>query len=337
MEDKFEATVQEIPCAEIRRGDNDRTQFDWSALNELADSIKLNGLAQPITVRPLPEETPDGKKYEIVAGERRFRAVDDRLKLPTIPCIVRELTDEQASSIMLIENMARKDLDPIDEAKAYKKRMEQFGWDNWTLGRKIGVNGARIRSRLSLLNLHDWVLGNVREGRIPLGHAEAMSVLDYKRQIILATPIVESKKVPALGNFQKAVDTLRIEMLNEPTDEDGNVVPPPPDGNQESASSTVAIYKAATFPVAMDLPKVRMTDIHTAGAIMYNYIGDLLKEKKYREAETIGVMLAFLIDNNFVRIPPEFRILVDGKDESGEQVSQPEYIKAINRFASLDI
>ena len=134
--------IQSIKRDLIIPGDNDRTVFDSTALQQLAESIRQDGLTQPITVRPVsfcPQcsrreiqpfacscDTELQARYEIVAGERRFRACS-LLGMDEIPAIVRTLDDEQAAAIMLLENIQRVDINPIDEARAYQKRM-QLGW-----------------------------------------------------------------------------------------------------------------------------------------------------------------------------------------------------------------
>jgi hypothetical protein len=114
--------VPTVEAALIVPGDNDRQAFEPVALQELADSIAAHGLAQPITVRPIA-----GGLYQIVAGERRFRAMQ-LLGWERVPALVRDLDDRQASAIMLVENLNRVDLNPIDEARAYSKRMTEFSW-----------------------------------------------------------------------------------------------------------------------------------------------------------------------------------------------------------------
>jgi len=115
--------IHQIPVEKIIVGNNDRKQFNQQGLAELATSIAEHGLAQPPTLRPVI----DGM-YEIVAGERRTRAMRDVLKWKFIPAIVRDLDDQQASAIMLIENIERKDLNPMEEAQAYSERMKRFAW-----------------------------------------------------------------------------------------------------------------------------------------------------------------------------------------------------------------
>ena len=115
--------VERVPIDAIAPGDNDREDFDAAALQELADSIGQYGLAQPITVRPVGRD-----RFQIVAGERRWRACR-LLGWPTIPALVREMDDETASGVMLLENVQRAELNPIEEARAYARRMARFGWD----------------------------------------------------------------------------------------------------------------------------------------------------------------------------------------------------------------
>lgn len=174
-------TEIELPLAEIVAGNNDRTVFDDDGLKELAESIRVNGLAQPITVRWIS----DRDRYEIVAGERRYRA-HVLLNAPTIRAIVRDLTDAEAIAIMLAENTGRKDLDPVDEARAYRARMTQFDWDAKTVAEKAGVSVQRVNNRLKLLALRDDLLHLVRTGNLQMGYAQilAESELDNNRQLI---------------------------------------------------------------------------------------------------------------------------------------------------------
>lgn len=116
----MDVKVQNLPYAQVQPGQNDRTVFRPEELEALAASIQADGLIQPITVRPTP-----GGRFEIVAGERRYRAIG-LLGWETVPAIVRDLTDEQASTIMLLENVHRVDIDPVDEARAYQSRIDRF-------------------------------------------------------------------------------------------------------------------------------------------------------------------------------------------------------------------
>lgn len=180
---------------------NDRTVFDDAALADLADSIRENGLAQPVTVRALNPGV-----YQLVAGERRTRAtrrLSDAAELlrtfcawfglpvdpnpfMTIRAIVSEMDDQRAAAIMLAENTGRKDLDPIDEANAYRRRMNEYGWDEKTTADKAGVSIQVVRNRLKLLSLRADLQHLVRSGNLQIGYAQiiAESELDHNRQLI---------------------------------------------------------------------------------------------------------------------------------------------------------
>lgn len=171
--------IHQIPVHLIRAGNNDRKQFNAVELQELANSIGEHGLAQPPTLRPMGDGT-----YEIVAGERRIRAMRDILGWTHIPAIVRELDDQQASAIMLIENIERKDLNPMEEACAYAERMERFGWGIGDLVRVTGKNVRHIEKMLSLLRLTEDVQHYVKIGQFPVNFAVAIVELDKNRQRI---------------------------------------------------------------------------------------------------------------------------------------------------------
>ncbi len=172
--------IQEIALDKITASfGNDRTTFDDSALRALADSIAANGLAQPVTVRPV------GDGYQLIAGERRYRA-HKLLGMATIRAIVTELSDERAAQIMLSENTARKDLDPIDEAQAYARRMREYAWTDKQCADKAGVNVQTVRNRIALLSLREDIQFLVRSGNLQLGYANIISEaeLDSNRQLI---------------------------------------------------------------------------------------------------------------------------------------------------------
>lgn len=174
-------TVQCIPLDSITPSfGNDRTTFDEAALQELAESIRTNGLAQPITVRPVA----DGK-YQLIAGERRFRA-HKLIGAPTIRAIVTPMSDDQAAAVMLVENTGRKDLDPIDEARAYARRRDEFKWDEKTIAERAGVGIQTVRNRLALLALRSDLQDLVKSGTLPVGYAIVIATagLDNNRQMI---------------------------------------------------------------------------------------------------------------------------------------------------------
>lgn len=168
-------TVTRLPADRIVAGSNDRTDFDAAALEQLAASIAASGLAQPPTVRPVA----DGM-FEIVAGERRCRAMA-LLGWTEYPVMVRELDDSQASDIMLLENLARVDLDPVAEARAFRARLDR-GATVAELAERAGVPARRVSARLRLLELADDVQHLVAHGQLTLGQADALVGLDVNRQ-----------------------------------------------------------------------------------------------------------------------------------------------------------
>jgi ParB/RepB/Spo0J family partition protein len=199
--------VQDLPVAHVRSAVNDRQRFDEQALMDLAWSIKTNGLAQPITVRP----AADGG-WIIVAGERRFRAMTEVLGLETVPCLVQALDDEAAAALMLCENCARVDLNPLEEAQAYASRQAQFGWTVSRLADVAGVPQERVVKRLALLELRDEIQHLVRHDGLPLGHAEALCGLDRNRQLSALRIVQASQRPMPLPTFQGVCADLRAEQ-----------------------------------------------------------------------------------------------------------------------------
>lgn len=161
--------IVSLDLTKTRRGDNDRVEFSEAKDKELALQIQQDGLLQPITVRPLA----DGF-YEIVAGERRFRAVKS-LGWAAIPAQIIRLSDEQAATFMLAENMSRAELNPIEEAEAYAKRIQRFGWSVEDCAIKAGVSSVRVQFRLKLLRLITDIRFLVKTGSLPIGYAQILA------------------------------------------------------------------------------------------------------------------------------------------------------------------
>lgn len=189
----------------IVAGNNDRTVFDPKALADLAQSIRENGLIQPITVRPLE----DTELFQVVAGERRFRACTTILGWDDIPAIVADLTDQEAAATMLAENVSRADIDAIDEANAYANRMTLYGWTVADCAKKAGASEIRIRFRLKLLRLRPDIQALIRGGNIQLGYAQILADadLDSSRQLIAVAHLRDNLK-PTPGWFRHVVNQL---------------------------------------------------------------------------------------------------------------------------------
>jgi ParB/RepB/Spo0J family partition protein len=197
--------INDIPISQIIPGKNDRTIFDESGLRELADSIKEHGLIQPITVR----HAKDGKRFEIIAGERRFRACK-LIGWRRIPAIVTTLKDEEASAITLAENIARKSLDPIDEACAYQSRIDSFEWSMEDLSKYAGTSTIHIQFRLKLLRLIPEIQKLIRGGNIQIGYAQILADanLDSNFQLLAFSKLRDNPK-PTMGWFRLIVSELK--------------------------------------------------------------------------------------------------------------------------------
>jgi DNA repair protein RadC len=205
------AQVLDLPVSRIRPGQqvgNDRQTFEPQALQALADSIAQHGLAQPITVRQV------GDEWEIVAGERRFRAIRDLLKWDTIPAIVRTLSDDESAAVMLLENTARVDLNPVEQAMAYHTRLEGFGWSVEQIAKTAGVHPSTVERRLSLFKLAPDLLPLVKSGQLPLHYAEELPRLDHNRQHTALRLLQETDKM-TLPGFRALVKQLFAEQQQE--------------------------------------------------------------------------------------------------------------------------
>ena len=161
-----------------------RARIGQERLSELAESIKAQGVMQPILARPL-----GAGRYEIVAGERRWRAAR-MAGLATVPTLVREVADRHALAIALIENLQREDLNPLDEATGIKRLIEEFGMTHADAAEAMGRSRAAITNALRLLELAPPVQELLREGKLDMGHARALLALPALRQIDLAREAV---------------------------------------------------------------------------------------------------------------------------------------------------
>lgn len=162
--------VQHVPLGSIRPlPGQPRRHFDENAIAELADSIRLRGLLQPIIVR----RAPDGDGYQLVAGERRWRAAQ-RAGLHQIPALVRELDDAATYEIALVENIQRQDLNAIEEAGAYRRLIDDFGHNQEALAKLVGKSRSHVANLMRLLDLPDAVQALVGDGSLAMGHARAL-------------------------------------------------------------------------------------------------------------------------------------------------------------------
>jgi ParB family chromosome partitioning protein len=157
--------------------DQPRRRFDPEHLEDLANSIREKGVIQPLIVREKP-----GGKYEIVAGERRWRA-SQKAMLHELPVVVREFNDTEVLEIAIIENIQRSDLNPVEEAAGYRQLMDKFGHTQEAMSKALGKSRSHIANLLRLLNLPDDIQSLVEEGQLSSGHARALITSDHAQEI----------------------------------------------------------------------------------------------------------------------------------------------------------
>ena len=183
-----------LPLDLLARGKyQPRTDMRTDSLSELADSIKAQGLVQPILVRPLGRANPgESQRYEIIAGERRWRAAQ-MAGLAEIPAVIRDVPDEAAVSMALIENIQREDLNPLEEAGALQRLVDEFGLTHQSAAEAVGRSRVAVSNLLRLLELADEVKALLEERRIEMGHARALLGLNSRRQQIEVAGLVAKK------------------------------------------------------------------------------------------------------------------------------------------------
>ncbi|WP_310626625.1 ParB/RepB/Spo0J family partition protein [Limnohabitans sp.] len=185
-----------------------RTRMDEGALYELAESIKAQGIMQPILVRQL-HDGPNAGKYEIIAGERRSRAAKIA-GLDTVPVLVRDVPNEAAAAMALIENIQREDLNPLEEAQGLQRLVKEFGLTHELAAQAVGRSRSAASNLLRLLNLADPVQSMLMAGDIDMGHARALLALDRGTQITAANQI--SAKKMSVREAESLVKKLSAEF-----------------------------------------------------------------------------------------------------------------------------
>ena len=211
-----------LPISQLQAGKyQPRTRMDEGALNELAASIKSQGVMQPVLVRPV-----DGGRYEIIAGERRFRAAQ-LAGLDEIPVLVREVDDQAAAAMALIENMQREDLNPLEEAQGIARLISDFNFTHEQAASAVGRSRSAVSNLLRLVNLAQPVQTMLMAGDIDMGHARALLSVDNASQIALANQVVAKRL--SVRETEKLV-ARAIEEQNSPAaqarqkDKSGDIV-----------------------------------------------------------------------------------------------------------------
>ena len=187
-----------------------RKQFDEAALSELADSIAQHGVLQPLLVRPI-----FGGGYQLIAGERRWRA--SRIAgLTQVPVIIKELSDDDAAVISLIENLQREDLNPVEEALGFASLIKDFDLTQEEAARRVGKSRPVVANALRLLKLPEKVLDYVRENKLSAGHARAIAAIDDEKTALLVAETVIEKSL-SVRETERMVKALTAEKKAKKT------------------------------------------------------------------------------------------------------------------------
>lgn len=190
--DQDPVILRQIPVDLLRRGQyQPRADMRQDTLQELANSIQSQGVVQPIVVRRLLKESGDAQRYEIVAGERRWRAAQ-LAGLAEIPAIVRDVTDDSAIAMALIENIQREDLNPLEEALALDRLIEEFDLTHQEAANAVGRSRASVSNLLRLLELSEKVKPLLESRQLEMGHARALlSITDKLQQLDIARQVIK--------------------------------------------------------------------------------------------------------------------------------------------------
>jgi ParB family chromosome partitioning protein len=181
-----------LPVTQIQAGKyQPRTRMDDGSLVELAASIKSQGIMQPVLVRPI-DVSANGARYEIIAGERRFRAAQ-LAGLDEIPVLVREVDDQNAAAMALIENIQREDLNPLEEAQGIARLISEFSFTHEQAAQAVGRSRSAVSNLLRLVNLASPVQTMLMAGDIDMGHARALLAVDAASQIALANQVIAKR------------------------------------------------------------------------------------------------------------------------------------------------
>lgn len=179
---------KELPIEVLKRGEyQPRVRMDKEALVELSESIKSQGIVQPLLVRPLSQG-----EFEIIAGERRWRAAQ-LAGLKTVPTVVREINDQTAMAVGLIENIQREDLNAIEEARGYQRLLDEFGLTHQEVSEAVGCSRTAVSNLLRLLMLHPTVQNMLEQGQLDMGHARALLGLEQNLQPRTANTVIKKK------------------------------------------------------------------------------------------------------------------------------------------------
>ena len=211
-------SIRDLPVTEIDPNPyQTRTTFDEQALNELAASILVNGIVQPIVVRP------NNGRYQLIAGERRWRA-SQKIGREFIPAVIKQVSNEQAMEMTIVENLQREGLNPMEEARAFERLAREFNLTQEQMSQKTGKDRASIANLIRLLRLPEGIQQSIEKGELTAGHAKALLMLDSPEAILAA-----AQKVRAASLSVRQTEELIHRMLA------------PQDGSQQEAKPKRAV------------------------------------------------------------------------------------------------
>lgn len=282
----FSCALDKIEPAEIQP----RKRFDPEALQDLATSIKESGLIQPLVVR---EKTDEPGRYELIAGERRLRA--SRLAgLTEVPVVVKDVSDAVAFALALIENIQRQDLNPVEEAMAYRRLIDEFEFTQAELAEQVGKSRSSIANSVRLLGLPQVVLDLLANGEITSGHARTLLTLSEEECIALAQRIVHEQLT--VRDTEQLVKELRG-LLEEREEDDEDEPDASADAEADATRPKIRWRDDdATRSVVSNLKralntKVRLRDRHGRGRLEIHYNDYETLQRILKQLEIEGVAL----------------------------------------------
>jgi ParB family transcriptional regulator, chromosome partitioning protein len=228
----------------VANPNNPRRVFAEEDIESLSRSLRDKGLLQPILVRP------KGERYEIVAGERRWRAAQ-RASIHTVPVLIRDLDDRETLEIAIIENVQRADLNPLEEARAYKMLMDQYDYTQQQLADSIGKSRSHIANTMRLLQLPESVLNQVESGKLSAGHARAIVATENPQDL--------AEQIIKLGLSVRQAEDLTREQLERPKKKIGSI---------EKDADTRALESSVTAALGL---KVTIDHKGPAGNVTVSY------------------------------------------------------------------
>lgn len=227
-----------LPISALEAGQyQPRQDFDSQALNELAQSISSQGLIEPLVVRLIARD-----RYEIIAGERRWRAAEIA-KLTEVPCLIGEYTDKQACALTLVENIQRQDLNLIEEATGYRRLIEEFHYQQDEIAVMVGKSRSHIANILRLLTLGESIKGLIRSGSLSLGHARLLVGMSQGQQDFFAQQVLTE---------QWSVRHLELEVKRHKTEPKGPLTNAKHDRDVERLQTLLAEQVGAPVQIIND-------------------------------------------------------------------------------------